>query len=367
VLDLSYNKFSGELIDGANYSINASVNLAFNRLSGHLPVSTLEEGVSEDGLHVLRGNMFSCRGVPQNDDFVDDYICGSENLDEAIYIFGAILGACCFVLMLGFFVISPRFATLVPMIHAQAMQAQVSFECVRGRLSVEDWVRTGDALAPHLQKIAALNDTFVEVMKSFQRLLAIVLAVSLPLYILTLTDTNDSFVTYSNTYSWGLTFAYLHGVLPAGLILGSWVVVISVCFYHMVIVRSKSHDGQQQRYSGSPVTVTSAAETANSNAINTHFPIAIAVVLVNVGVTVFINALYIYSTQQAFSASVHFGIQISLAIFRLIYSKIFIPLFSRSFQDPVANIKFRFRLMTASNLVIPCLVTVLTSPSCFQV
>jgi hypothetical protein len=88
----------------------------------------------------------------------------------------------------------------------------------------------------------------------------------------------------------------------------------------------------------------------------------------NACVTVAVNVMYIYSTQLALGAAVHFGIQLSLSIFRLLYVVVAFPLLSRSIRSSaVENIRFRFMLLTINNLLIPCVVTALTSDSCFQV
>ena len=92
-----------------------------------------------------------------------------------------------------------------------------------------------------------------------------------------------------------------------------------------------------------------------------------AVVIFNACVACAVNALYIYSTQQDFSSSVHFCFQLSMSVFRLLYSAIAFPILSRSFRSAVVNIRFRFMLLILNNLLIPCVVTALTSDACFQV
>lgn len=101
-LDLSSNQLSGRLAD--DYSppshsaeLNLELNLELNRLSGALPQAELE-GMRNGSVSILRGNMFSCGSVPGNDDFEEDYVCGSRNLNEALIVMSCVVGVFGFVL-----------------------------------------------------------------------------------------------------------------------------------------------------------------------------------------------------------------------------------------------------------------------------
>ena len=91
-LDLSYNRLTGT-IDQMNYYNSTSIGgtvlyLESNRLSGDIP-SSFEPVKS---INRLDGNMFQCQSVdqlPQHDPNVNNYICGSQNLDEYLYAVAA--------------------------------------------------------------------------------------------------------------------------------------------------------------------------------------------------------------------------------------------------------------------------------------
>jgi hypothetical protein len=91
------------------------------------------------------------------------------------------------------------------------------------------------------------------------------------------------------------------------------------------------------------------------------------VVVLNFCVVITVNALYIYSTQQALDAFVHLLLQFSLSVFRLLYSATAGPVLARSVHNAAANVRFRFMLSMINNLLLPCLVVALTSDACFQV
>ena len=86
--DLSFNQISGSLLDTfAQYSIgNASLKLQVNRLSGALPTSIL----NLHNISILQGNIFSCingdNSLPEHDQYMSSYSCGSDSVNQAIYL-----------------------------------------------------------------------------------------------------------------------------------------------------------------------------------------------------------------------------------------------------------------------------------------
>jgi hypothetical protein len=185
------------------------------------------------------------------------------------------------------------------------------------------------------------------------------------LYFVKVLDSSDAYVTHSETYAWFWTLAYTHGVVPASILVVLWTVAISACFYRIVVHPMRSNNG------GCSVTIPDApckkpAADVVHEADFMNYSVLAAFVF-NVCVTIAVNTLYIYSTQQALGSSIHFCIQLSLSIFRLVYTAVVFPFLSRSIRNAVANIRFRFILLTINNLMIPCVVTALTSDACFQV
>ena len=75
-VDISHNRLVGNLHDIKNTSNESVLHAQVNRLSGRLPVHALEKIPSID---ILRGNMFSCETIPENDVSSYGYICGNGN------------------------------------------------------------------------------------------------------------------------------------------------------------------------------------------------------------------------------------------------------------------------------------------------
>jgi hypothetical protein len=101
-LDLSYNRFNGELrlhnfLENAS-STEATVSLEINRLSGNIPGNLL----SFENVNILDGNLFTCDfnhgNLPTNDPKKDDYSCGSDLVNSALYIWIGV-----FTIIFGFF------------------------------------------------------------------------------------------------------------------------------------------------------------------------------------------------------------------------------------------------------------------------
>jgi hypothetical protein len=155
----------------------------------------------------------------------------------------------------------------------------------------------------------------------------------------------------------------MRGVVPAGMLVMVWVVAISACFYCIIVHprRNGSSAETPQRVAHSEAAATEVVSFRNH-----VVPVGAAFVF-NGCITIAVNALYIYSTQQALGASIHFFIQLSLSIFRLAYTAVAFPILSCFFRSTVQNVRFRFILLTINNLLLPCVVTALTSDACFQV
>ena len=90
-LDLSYNQLGGEYDARTEFTPDSNISLEINRLSGQLPVAGLER-VSSGSLSVLHGNLFACNSIPQNDADSRDYVCGSRNLNDSLFVFASACG-----------------------------------------------------------------------------------------------------------------------------------------------------------------------------------------------------------------------------------------------------------------------------------
>lgn len=319
-VDFSHNQFSGKYEENMIVWKNNYVDLEINRLSGQLSVSKLKN-VSE--VNILRGNMFSCETVPANDNFSEDYICGSEDLNESLLVFVVAIAVTCCVAMMTY---------------------------LMNHLFAPIWSLKQNADS-FIEPIMVLCDKFKMILRLFSVLLLLMLVSGAPIYVVRGTS-EEAFSTHTNTYAWFWTLAYLRGIVPTAFIVCSWFVTVTACFCRIVLY---------------PLVQDSEAhENGSSSQVKSHGLIVLSL-FANGSIMITVNALYIYATQQPLSTAILFCMQLSLAVFRLGYSYSALPFLSQPVADPIANIRFRLRLLIVNNLVIPCLVTAFASPSCFEV
>jgi hypothetical protein len=360
-LDLSFNQFEGEYAYRSQEILDTDINLEINRLSGQLPVSGLQR-LSNSSLRVLRGNMFSCNTIPDTDEYSHDYVCGSLHLNYSLFSFMMALSVVLAMLLMALSMSCQGKGSTVYEMGTRLWTAATFLL----KVDVCYWPHT---VSNAIYKIMMLSGTFLEIMKCAVNLLIVVLVGSSSLYIVKLLDTSGDFATHSHTYSWFWTLAYMRGVVPAGLLILVWVGAISACFYRVVVFDAQvpvSKDSNSSVCKDSRRIIATGLVDAPAFISTDLVPICVAFVF-NGGVTIIVNTLYIFSTQQDLGPSVHFVLQLSLSIFRLAYTVILLPMLTRSMRSPVAIVRFRSIVLTINSLLIPCFVTALTSDACFQV
>ena len=365
-IDMSYNQFSGRYEDEhADSWVTSLITLEINRLSGDLSDKTLQN-VSD--LNILRGNMFSCGGIPDNYEFVEDYICGATDLDESLYVLGSVL------ILTGVIALTTYLAVVghsSPLLMSKSTLMSATCFSYANRWWMYSSFMAGVQADGHLKPLVALKDKYNKITWCFIKLFFVMLVVAAPIYLLRWRDDNGAYSTHTNTYTWFWTLAYTHGVKMSSTILASWFITIGACFY--VIRLSPRLEENSEGSDMSTIAddadesklTQSISETATKEVQTSSW--LFAVLLLNAGITIVVNVLYIYSIQQPMPAIYHFGVRLSLAVFKLAYSYFVFPIVSRPVVDVVSNIGFRFRLLVVNNLLIPCLVTMFASPSCFQV
>ena len=374
--DLSYNKLSGKYSDYEGLERSTTkLHLEINRLSGNLPASKLENVTD---LNILRGNKFSCQSIPQNDEEMPDYSCGSSRLNEALTVFGSVLllsGCLAFSALVIIF--SSRF------VSSEERASSVLRRQVNQMMLYMTYLEDFKSDNSRLHRLFVLRNKFQKNIWLFLRMALVILLLSVPIFIIRGGDDNNEFSTHTNTYSWFWTLAFLHGLVPCCLIMGLWTIAIVAYFYSILLgplldrVTSGRKKSMSQDSAITPIVFDEDGEEAeeeaemNGKICSMSFLLSrgfmVVLMVANVAVTVVVNVLYIYSTQQPLTGLSRRAIQISLAVFRMAYSFTVFPFLARSITDPVENVTFRLRLLIASNLVIPCIATAFTSPACFQV
>jgi Leucine-rich repeat (LRR) protein len=252
-LDLSRNKLSGsfhELITwngtvpintnaadviatdsssaSSSSSVETSIKLHGNRLSGVLPTSTLN---LIDNVDVLSGNLFPCHDnddLPHSDPEQESYVCGSDDYDFSLQLwlifFAIVLVSLAIIALIIFHQPSPGSSSSLGEV------SQLVEGCHR---CLCDWIR--------ITRLVSFRDTpeLFRYLKIFQALRKITLHLTvfivLPCILFySLSKTYGHTATHSTQYRWLYSAAYLSGIGPAIFILAIYL-LSSLYFLHRLI------------------------------------------------------------------------------------------------------------------------------------
>jgi Leucine-rich repeat (LRR) protein len=214
-LDLSYNSFGGELFNSFHsYSSEATLTLTNNHLSGDVPESILD-AVNID---ILSGNLFYCNydttSLPGNDPSVDDYSCGSDLVNVAIYFWLAI---CTLFILLTFFFLSFRKRLQHIKIVSNLQRSIEKLVIWRSHFNTYcefEYRKTN--VIPTDENMDNLKWNEIVLLWIFNRnirrtaclLSFFIFLVLLPSYVVL----SSKYSSYQNEYAWGISGLFLNGV-----------------------------------------------------------------------------------------------------------------------------------------------------------
>jgi Leucine-rich repeat (LRR) protein len=242
--------------------------------------------------------------------------------------------------------------------------------------------------------------SLVDLMRLFLIMTFTIVFCSIPLYILKGMD-NNSFVTHSHQYRWYYSIAYFSGCLPAIFLMGFGLISMLVLLVSLSYLfktcqneNSKSENNkreleqQQQQQSpihrilrrepndenDDPVMIPTANEKMmmdknqifDFNCLRIFFYLSF-IFLLNLLIVGNINGFYINSTtRQDLPTSSRIIIQFNLSLFIILWKLTIRSLVPNQIQNTLSEIKFISCLEMINSVLIPCLVTALTSPTCYE-
>jgi hypothetical protein len=339
-----------------------------NRLSGRFPKSFGHVVLTE--LNALRGNLFGCGSIPDEDEFSDEYTCGSEDLDISLYLLLAILLA----VILSFLAI--REAYRRKLVHSVRISAVLSiFKEVTTYTSYLDNSTIGST-KPQLAvvKIYAFGKEIRMVTKLFAISLCLNFISCIPLYGLKISQygvDHSTYTTHSYQYRWLFSLTYLRGIVSLILLLCMWVV--AVCSLRLLTARDgparrlfpwlQKHDEQRVSVGNMEIDV----EGEHIERMKLSVPKFLAIMLFNASIVGGVNGLYIHFLSQSLSVSVLIGLQLSMAVFKMGWNKGALPVLAKPMQGVEQMVQAELFLKICNDIILPCIATALTSPVCFQV
>jgi Leucine-rich repeat (LRR) protein len=345
-LDLGFNRLTGVLCP--SIIINESLSLEVNRLSGSIP-SVYK---SIPSISILTSNIFECydsSSLPSQDTASSNYSCGSDATNNSIYLFLGIMGLC---LIFRFVMTYLKHGTLIQ---------HFNFHFVD--------ILTDAAIGPKLSKLQ-LDSAYRFSMKQQNRsmlwfLIPTIFGIFLSIIL------HQFYSTHSFSYAWTISFGYLSGEVPAGII-GLYVTIFqfAICYFSY---HKTSKLGLQSFKKSEKSSISFSLSTSD---MIERFPIRhticiIVIFAANAVATVTVNIYFIFHRSNITGAKLEL-LQVALSLFKFMWSNVIVgrlvSLGRKIFQlgnTPKTDALFMTVLNLFSVMIAPCVATVIASKDCF--
>jgi hypothetical protein len=353
-LDLSFNRFTGGIsrhfaTQSNNFSAAVTYALQNNRLSGKLPGSL--QGVVN--ISVLGSNMFSCKvdksDLPQHDNEIDTYSCGSDSFNYSyITLIGVLLVGAALVLGSLYYSATTARAPLVE----------------KALNSLAKWSVDAYPDLTHFRQVCASGDFLCNIgMLST----VVIILVLLPWYV----SASRFYGTYTHTYAWVLSAAFLTGSTPAYVELALFMAL-------MLFVSASSRllvlrlDAAQRPISMRPAARASVQLVSMRVGLPARIGIYVAFLCANLTIVIGMNVAFVVMVLSQ-SNFVQFLAQVLLGAFKLVWNTVCTPYLINACAMYISGTTYHDAAFTTiqvliallNNIAIPCLVVALISPSCF--
>jgi hypothetical protein len=241
-LDLSYNKFIGDIESFAwppvTCQTNCLLNLTHNRLSGLLPSSFADA----PNIEVLYGNVFDCAThLPVHDNYYSNYFCGSAELDISMISFAVSFGFFSI-----FLVITQRWRVFERPRNEDSKSensdndddsAKKEGNSICSRFfplfpllwenEITDFAKEFPSLSEeHYLNIANYGFALTQIVHFVVCVACFLVFVILPVYI-GLNSGDRRFIKYDQQYDWILTSSYLTGIFPSIMLALLWLSILT--------------------------------------------------------------------------------------------------------------------------------------------
>ncbi len=321
-LDLSRNRLDGTLSSHFVVTNSTELKLTVNRFSGFIPHAFYEL----ESLTVVNGNLFNCgpEGFPPHDPHSSQFSCGSDTFDAYLFTWLAVTVVCaggaCLILQ------QKSRWHWIRLSSTESMNSLGAFELMTKKMS----------------QLCVL-------------LTVLLVCVSMMSYI-TLKSGNWSifYSTHTFQYTWVTTVAYLHGILPAILVMVYIAVGVSgVALLSQVICGREFSVVSLKKYS--------------RIFICQHRALMVMMHVVHLAVVLTVNASYVVAVIRGLPPATLALVQFSLAVYKVCWGNILIPFMLRSLTFlSKGEIQTHYAFMIIASFIgAPLISTFFSDSSCF--
>ena len=368
-LDLSYNRLTGHLgvfnttlqNTSSTSVVPQPLDLSNNRLSGHIPTAL----VHRQGVQVLQSNLFTCQtdksDLPSSDNNKATYHCGSQAFNEPYYAFLSMTVLAVVVVI----------TVLYNILSSTWVQSATA--CIR------QWRQYLLQLPPNLYSVISCNDTLINISILCTILIILVL---LPWYAIA----SHYYGSYYDQYAWVVSAAFLSGFTPTLTELFLFMALLVVFYICIINITNKVQQQKKVQCSDNFKESTvecsgsiqeNTVECSDSTSSKVHTTISyriciyILVLLINVVIVLGVNIAYIVAALKLQSNEL-FIVQLALSIFKLFWNSICTPylihtavVYIGSTYKSTGLVLVQLILGLLNNIFIPCIVVAILSPLCF--
>jgi len=349
-LDLSYNRLSGELSEAMSgqYPSDTCIALEQNRLSGNIP-SAYRDVLN---ISLLESNLFVCDAsrsdLPVHDPAFDKYQCDSQTLNVIMYAWVAVTFTLVFLAFAAWWRWQSEAQTTVQAVVARAQEWWAA-GAVHNRTSLSDVphnTRQVFAVAQVIVKVGVICTVWC-------------LVVLMPIYI----ACTFAYGTYYKQYAWALSAAYLSGTMPFALEFTFLILLVVLAFSAAVVLSNSIKQSTK-------LSRVNSEDVAQST---WYFRAAVQLVYVIATFAVVIGANVAY-VVVALNESGHVLTlaQIALALFKVGFNGMCAPFIIRYISNHILKdsgtrdfVSIQLFISLVNNILIPCFVVAVISPSCF--
>lgn len=247
-------------------------------------------------ISILEGNIFGCNdasSLPQNDNYLDNFSCGSDTFDQYMIYFACICASIC--------VVAAGIYLLVYYFLSQSKYKSMLYNTIK---DIEGYLKIfeTDAVPPGL---ASFANTLKKV-RYFTFIITAMITLLIPIY--TIIKTKPAMKTYTYQYGWTPTAAFLSGNSTSITLLVFWLVVISIVLQKITKVF------------GNHATLTLSNLTNVKLMIWIRF-FALTFIIATINAAVIVSANIAYGILlKVGSSSVQNAAGLALSVFKLIWN-----------------------------------------------